>query len=187
MSDIEKLRVHPAARFRDARPPLTTLQKYVACFTGPTGLVHWLWKEWKGIRWHDKGHQAVYRWKHHTYNVARVFLEERPDRRSRLVRAVNSCGLTECVNPQHWSDVAAFAGVVESQAETLSTAQVAGVWRLYQRGTLVSKDMAFVAGGHAIRALYEANETLFVSACGKTMNPAMIAAGGVVTCEGCLS
>jgi hypothetical protein len=186
-----KLRAHPSARLADALPPAELIAKYVQPAQGSANTPHWFWNERKGIRRHDMEGQATLRWHGRTYNVARVLLQHR--HRMRVVRAVNACGLPQCVKPDHWSTEPQFLGVV-SASPGLATVRVGDAWRLSVGGSVVQRDMAFVAAisqhgrdYHVVRALHEERETVFLTACGVLVDPAAVVASPYsATCKDCL-
>jgi hypothetical protein len=106
------------------------------------------------------------------------------------------------VKPDHWAVTPSFLGAVSSTLG-LATIRVGDTWRLSLGGDVVERDMAFVGsiGGppapprtdprrdmHVIRALYEEHETVFLTACGRVVEPAEIVARLVdVTCAACVS
>jgi hypothetical protein len=146
----------------------------------------------KPNRGFDAGGQATFRWRDRTYNVARVLLQHRL--KHRVVRAVNACGLPQCVKPEHWSVEPAFLGVVARPAG-LATVKVGDAWRLSIGGAIVDRDMVFVATiqlrgslRHIVRALREDAETAFLTACGQLADPALVVASSEdATCPGCVS
>lgn len=192
MGNDRKLRPHPTARLADDLPPAMLVAKYIQPGEGTSGSSHWFWIERRGTRHHDAEGQALLRWHGLTYNVARVLLQHQ--RHLRVVRAVNTCGLPQCVKPDHWAVTPSFLGAVSS-APGLATIRVGDAWRLALGGHVVERDMAFVAsiGGpprdmHVIRALHETHETVFLTACGVVVDPAGIVAQlADATCVGCLS
>jgi hypothetical protein len=191
MYSNRKLRAHPTARLADDLPPADLIAKYVRPVSGEGGSVHWFWAERKGIRRHDIEGQAILRWHGRTYNVARVLLQHR--HKARVVRAANTCGLPQCVKPDHWSIEPSFLGAV-SASRGLATIRVGDVWRLSSGGSVVDRDMVFVAAisargrdYHVVRALHEEYETVFLTACGVLADPAAVVASlAPATCLGCL-
>lgn len=191
MPDLRKLRPHPTARFADDLPPVELIAKYVQPTQGVANSTHWFWTERKGIRRHDIYGQATMRWHGRTYNVARVLLQHQ--RKARVVRAVNTCGLPQCVKPEHWSTEPSFLGAV-SASPGLAAVRVGDAWRLSSGGDVVRRDMAFVAAisqhgrdYHVVRALHEERETVFLTACGLLADPAAVVASETfATCKACL-
>ena len=185
---LRKLRSHPTARLVDDLPPVELVAKHIQLGQGTGGGTHWFWRERRVTRQHDEAGQATLRWHGRTYNVARVLLQHRL--RMRVVRAVNTCGLPQCVKPEHWGTEPQFLGVVSS-SPGLATIRVGSAWRLSSGGSVVSRDMVFVAGHqfdlHVVRALHEEHETVFLTACGMLLDPAaVVAAAAPATCEECL-
>lgn len=184
---LRKLRPHPTARLADDLPSVELVAKYVLPEPGVGG-THWFWRERRGTRLHDEAGQATLRWHGRTYNVARVLLQHRL--KARVVRAANSCGLPQCVKPDHWSTEPSFLGAV-SASSGLATTRVGDAWRLSSGGEVVRRDMAFVAyyqrDNHVVRALHEENETVFLTACGTVLDPAVVVASAApATCKACL-
>jgi hypothetical protein len=188
MPVLRKLRPHPTARLADDLPSADFVAKHIQPGRGANGGTHWFWVERRGTRQHDEAGQATLRWRGRTYNVARVLLQHHM--RIRVVRAVNACGLPQCVKPEHWSPGPQFLGVV-SAAPGLATVRVGDAWRLAVGGVVVERDMAFVADHqrdrHVVRALHEEHETVFLTACGVLLDPAVVVASSAeATCAGCL-
>lgn len=194
-----KLRSHPTARLADAIPPAALLARYITptvCNVSgePQGhtTTHLFWVERRPNRRFDAEGQATFRWRDHTYNVARVLLQHRM--KHRVVRAVNTCGLPQCVKPEHWSVEPSFLGAVAAPAG-LATVKVGDVWRLSVGGVVAERDVAFVATikpqgslRHVVRALREEAETAFLTACGQLADPALVVASTEdATCPGCVS
>lgn len=187
---LRKLRPHPSARLADDLPSVELVTKYVLPVPGVGG-THWFWRERRVTRQHDEAGQATFRWHGRTYNVVRVLLQHRL--RMRVVRAVNACGLPQCVKPEHWSTEPQFLGVV-SALPGLATVRVGDAWRLSSGGEVVRRDMAFVAAisqhgrdYHVVRALHEERETVFLTACGLLADPAaVVASEAFATCKACL-
>ena len=190
--NLRKLNSHPTARLSDDLPPPELVAKYIQPATaGHAGTPHWFWVERRPLRGFDADGQATLKWQGRTYNAARVLLQHQL--RSRVVRAVNACGLPQCVRPNHWTLEPTFLGAVAGPA-ALATVRVGDAWRLAAGGVVVARDMAFVArvsstGNpvlHVVRAIHEEHETVFLTACGELADPAMIVAGGQASCHGCL-
>lgn len=193
MSDTRKLRPHPAARLADPLPPAALVAKYVVpTTTRASDPQHLFWAERRPNRGFDEAGQATLRWHDRTYNVARVLLQHRA--RQRVVRAVNACGLPQCVRPEHWTVEPSFLGAVASFAGH-ATVRVGDVWRLSIGGEVIARDVVFVATiqlkskvRHVVRALHEDNETVFLTACGQLADPALVVASGQdASCPGCVS
>lgn len=199
MSDIRKLRSHPAARLADPIPPAKLVARYVhptlcAVGGGPLGetVLHHFWVERRPNRGFDEAGQATFRWRDRTYNVARVLLQHRA--RHRVVRAVNACGLPQCVRPEHWTAEPSFLGAVSSGVGH-ATVRVGDAWRLSIGGVVVDRDVVFVATinpgasvRHVVRALREDNETVFLTACGQLADPVLLVASSRdASCPGCVS
>lgn len=191
MPILRKLRSHPTARLDDDLPSTELVAKYIQPGQGTNGGTHWFWVERRGTRQHDEAGQATLRWHGRTYNVARVLLQHR--HRMRVVRAVNACGLPQCVKPDHWSTEPQLLGTVSVSA-SLAIVRVGDAWRLSVGGAVVERDMAFVAAivpeapdYHVVRALHEERETVFLTACGVLADPAAVVASfAPVTCKACL-
>jgi len=187
-----RLNSHPTARLSDGVPSMELTSKYVRPVRSENGNEHWFWEERSPNRGHDPGGQAIFQWRGLTYNVARVLLQHR--HKTGTVRAVNTCGLPQCVRPDHWSIAPPFLGVVASPVfgTDYATVRVDGAWRLSRGGDVLSRDVVFVAasGGapvrHVVRALHEEHETVFYTACEVMLDPASVVAGGEATCEACL-
>ncbi len=193
MSDTRKLRSHPVARLADPLPPADLVTRYVMpCVVGGGPNHHLLWVERRPTRGFDEGGQATFRWRGRIYNVARVLLQHRA--RHRVVRAVNACGLPQCVRPEHWIVEPSFLGAVATAAGH-ATIRVGDVWRLSIGGVVIDRDVVFVAAiqpgsrvSHVVRALHEDNETVFLTACGQLVDPAfVVASANGATCPGCVS
>lgn len=192
LGTIRKLRPHPTARLADALPPAALVARYVV----PTGdnSLHLLWMERKPHRKFDADGQATFCWRSRTYNVARVLLQHRL--KCSVVRAVNACGLPQCVKPAHWNVEPSFLGVVAAPVG-FATVRVDGVWRLSIGGETAHRDVVFVASiegsptprdTHVIRALHDEHETVFLTACGRVVDPAgVVAQLADATCPGCVS
>ncbi len=193
MSDLRKLRPHPTARLADPLPPANLVARYVHVpVVGEAGQNHLFWVERKPARGFDEAGQAVFRWRDRTYNVARVLLQHRA--RHRVVRAVNSCGLPQCVRPEHWTVEPSFLGAVATSAGH-ATVRIGDAWRLSVGGEVIARDVVFIAtvqagskARHVVRALHEDNETVFLTACGQLADPALVVASPQdATCPGCVS
>ena len=193
MSDIRKLRSHPTARLADLLPPADLITQFVTPSVVDGGPNHHLfWVERRPNRAFDEAGQATYRWRGLTYNVARVLLQHRA--RQRVVRAVNSCGLPQCVRPEHWTVEPPFLGAVAT-ATGHATIRVGDAWRLSVGGKVIDRDVVFVATiqpgakvRHVLRALHEDNETVFLTACGQLADPALVVASTRdASCPGCVS
>lgn len=190
MPTLRKLRPHPTAVLADDLPPAALVSRFVLPAGGD--LQHLLWVERKPTRGFDEAGQATYRWRERTYNVARVMLQHHI--KHRVVRAVNTCGLPQCVQPTHWCIEPSFLGVVAS-LPGLATVRVGAVWRLSIGGVVADRDMVFVATiqpaaqvRHVVRALREDLETVFLTACGQLADPALVVASAAdATCPGCVS
>lgn len=188
-----KLRSHPTARLADTLPSADLVARYVTPVVGEGGVSHLFWNERRPNRGFDAGGQAVLRWHDRVYNVARVLLQHRS--RQRVVRAVNTCGLPQCVRPEHWSVEPPFLGVVATSAVGHATIKVGDVWRLSIGGVVVDRDVVFVATiqsrarvRHVLRALREDNETVFLTACGQLADPVFVVASTQdANCPGCIS
>lgn len=198
MSDIEKLRFiklgpHPKARLVDPIPPSALVTQYVTAFPSDAERHHLFWIERRPNRTFDDTGQAVFRWKTRTYNVARVLLQHRI--KQRVVRAVNTCGLPQCVRPDHWAFAPSFLGAVSAAATGHATVKVGEVWRLSIGGVVVDRDVVFVSTiqpaspvRHVVRALREDYETVFLTACGQLADPALVVASTQdANCAECLS
>ncbi len=191
MSDIRKLRPHPTARLADLLPSAELVARYVVPVAGDGDQHHLFWTERRPNRGFDAAGQATFRWKERTYNVARVLLQHRA--RHRVVRAVNSCGLPQCVRPEHWTVEPSFLGAVATFAGH-ATVQIGGTWRLSIGGKVIHRDVVFVAviqpGSkvrHVLRALHEEHETVFLTACGQLSDPAFVVASTAdANCPGCV-
>lgn len=187
MGIVRKLRFHPRAVKTDELPPIALLTKY----TTVSDNAHWFWQERGRTRLHDLEGQALLRWRGRTYNVTRVFLQHRL--RTWLVRAVNACGLPQCVNPDHWA-VQVLSPAKATELQGLATILVNQAWRLSVGGVVATRDVTFaaivtpaeLAPRHLVRALYEEHETEFRTACGLDIDPAFVVAGGVASCVECL-
>lgn len=194
-----KLRSHPTARLADDLPPAALLARYISptvCSVGGGSLdpiaSHLFWVERRPNRGFDAAGQATFRWRDRTYNVARVLLQHRL--KHRVVRAVNACGLPQCVKPEHWIIEPAFLGTVATPAG-LATIKVGDTWRLSIGGVVTERDTVFVAViqprgdlRHVVRALREELETVFLTACGQLADPALVVASlENATCPGCVS
>lgn len=185
-----RLNSHKTARMADEIPSVTVIARHIIPAPSSKGS-HWFWQERKGTRSHDSGGQATLRWRGRWYNVVRVLLQHRLS--AWAIRAVNTCGLPQCVCLDHWRVEPSFLGVV-AKAQALATVQVGETWRLSDGGTIVERDVAFVAtinpGSHAtrhvVRALHEEHETVFLTACNLVVDPALVAAGGEVSCAECV-
>ena len=192
LGTLQKLRSHPSARLQDDLPPVSLVVRYVILSPSDEGHItpHLFWVERRPNRGFDAEGQATFRWRERTYNVARVLLQHRL--KHRVVRAVNTCGLPQCVKSDHWSIEPAFLGAVSSSS-AFATVRVRGAWRLAKAGVIVERDVVFVAaaaphaGRHVVRALREDNETVFLSVCGLEIDPSGVVAGGTATCLGCVS
>lgn len=193
MSDIRKLRTHPTARLADPLPPAALLAKYIVPMNDSSAaLQHLFWVERRPNRGFDEEGQATFRWHGRTYNVARVLLQHRA--RQRVVRAVNSCRLPQCVRPEHWTIEPPFLGAVAT-ATGHATIRVGDAWRLSIGGKVIDRDVVFVATiqpgakvRHVLRALHEDNETVFLTACGQLADPALVVASTQdASCPGCVS
>lgn len=199
MSDNEKLRFsrklspHPKARLADSIPPADLVTQYVTpCMVNGGPNHHLLWVERRPNRGFDEAGQATFRWRGRTYNVARVLLQHHI--RHRVVRAVNACGLPQCVRPEHWTLEPSFLGAVSSGVGH-ATVRVGDVWRLSIGGVVADRDVVFVATiqpgarvRHVLRALREDNETVFLTACGQLADPALVVASTRdASCPGCVS
>lgn len=192
MSDVRKLRSHPSARLADSLPPARLVARYVMPVAGNVDQHHLFWVERRPNRGFDEVGQATFRWQGRTYNVARVLLQHRA--RHRVVRAVNACGLPQCVRPEHWTVEPSFLGAV-STAAGHATIRVGDMWRLSIGGTVIARDVVFVATiqlnsrvRHVLRALHEDNETVFLTACGQLADPALVVASTQdASCPGCVS
>jgi hypothetical protein len=187
-----KLRSHPTARLADPLPPASLVARYVMPVAGDDDRHHLFWTERRPNRGFDEGGQATFRWHDRTYNVARVLLQHRA--RHRVVRAVNACGLPQCVRPEHWTVEPSFLGAVATFAGH-ATIRVGDAWRLSIGGAVIARDVVFVATiqpgskvRHVLRALHEDNETVFLTACGQLADPALVVASGQdASCPGCVS
>lgn len=188
-----KLRSHPTARLADPIPPAEIVSRYVYVpIVGESGQNHLFWIERRPNRGFDDAGQATFRWRDRTYNVARVLLQHKA--RHRVVRAANSCGLPQCVRPDHWSVEPSFLGAVATFAGH-ATVKVGDAWRLSIGGEVVARDVVFVATikpkaqvRHVVRALHEDNETVFLTACGQLADPALVVASTQdASCPGCVS
>lgn len=191
MSDIRKLRPHPTARLADLLPSAELVARYILPVTGDSDRHHLFWIERRPNRGFDAAGQAVFRWRDRTYNVARVLLQHRA--RHRVVRAVNACGLPQCVRPEHWTVEPSFLGAVATFAGH-ATVRVGDVWRLSVGGKVIHRDVVFVASiqpgskvRHVLRALHEEHETVFLTACGQLSDPALVVASVAdVNCPECV-
>lgn len=192
MSDIRKLRPHPTARLADLIPPAALVARYVMPAPSNDDQHHLFWIERRPNRGFDEAGQATFRWHDRTYNVARVLLQHRA--RQRVVRAVNACGLPQCVRPEHWTIEPSFLGAV-STATGHATIKVGDAWRLSIGGVVADRDVVFVATiqpmarvRHVVRALREEHETVFLTACGQLADPALVVASTQsASCPGCVS
>jgi hypothetical protein len=151
---------------------------------------HWLWAERKPLRGHDADGQATFRWQDRVYNVARVLLQHRF--KTRDVRAMNACGLPQCVRPEHWMIEPSFLGPVDD-ARAYAVIKIGEVWRLSDGDSLVERDVAFVARVapsvvlHVIRALYDLGGCTFIRTCDRApVDPAVVVPGGIADCEECV-
>lgn len=187
-----KLRSHPAARLADPLPPADLVARYVIPVAADVGQHHLFWVERRPTRGFDEEGQAIFRWRDRTYNVARVLLQHKA--RARVVRAMNSCGLPQCVRPEHWTVEPSFLGAVATSAGH-ATIKVGDAWRLSIGGEVIARDVVFVATiqprakvRHVVRALHESNETVFLTACGQLADPALVVASTQdASCPGCVS
>lgn len=189
--NLRKLSSHPSARLDDPLPSPALIARHVQPAQSSGPVPHWFWTERKGIRRHGPDGQALLRWGGRTYNVARVLLQHHTQ--ARVVRAVNACGLPQCVQIAHWTLEPAFLAPVTTTVD-LATVRVGEVWRLARGGEVVDRDLVFpgvIAPSpgeptHVIRALHDTHETLFFTACGVVIDPALVVAGGEASCEACL-
>jgi len=193
VSDSRKLRPHPDAKLADPIPPASLVAKYVVPLNDSSAVLqHLFWVERRPNRGFDGEGQATFRWHDRTYNVARVLLQQRA--RHRVVRAVNSCGLPQCVRPDHWTVEPPFLGLVAA-ATGRATVKVGDTWRLSIGGVVYDRDAVFVATIqpratvlHVVRALHEEHETVFLTACGQIADPALLVASiQDANCPGCVS
>ncbi len=194
LANVRKLRPHPTARLADDLPPAVLIARYITPGGGGEDHIttHLFWVERLPHRRFDTEGQATFHWRDRTYNVTRVLLQHRL--KHRVVRAVNTCGLPQCVKSEHWSVEPAFLGAV-AVPSGLATVKVGDVWRLSVGGVVAERDVAFVATiqpkgslRHVVRALREDVETAFLTACGQLADPALIVASADgVSCPGCVS
>lgn len=123
-------------------PPLEYLEKYVVKDDGQGA--HWFWSDGRRNHGHNSAGHAILKWvvkpthktnfvSRGTYCVARLFIEYIIGPIPRFARIDNTCRLSQCVNPTHWSRVL--------RLPTLRLAVVpSGAW-----------DIVSVATGHGIQ------------------------------------
>lgn len=88
---------------------------YVMKYTdqGPHPGNHWFWKDGKRDHGHNEAGLAYLRWKvkpsaasgyqaHGEFTVARLLIEHREGPLPPRARWENTCGLSQCINPDHW-------------------------------------------------------------------------------------
>lgn len=97
-------------RLHQVTPDLAYVMKYVD--QGPHAGNHWFWEDGRRNHGHDARGQAYVRWRvrptaasgyftHGDFNVARLLIEQRQPIPPRS-RVELFCGLSQCVNPDHW-------------------------------------------------------------------------------------
>ncbi len=121
----------------DVVPDAEYLAKYVDA--GPYDGNHWFWRDGRRNHLHNERGQAAVRWKtrpcaasryfsHGEFTVARLLIEQRDGAAPKYTRYVNVCGLSQCVNPDHWKrEDRALAWRMEARAD--------GVWQLVRLRT----------------------------------------------------
>lgn len=97
-----KLGNHVRWRVGEPIPPRDLVLKHIRQLPVENG-EHWVLNERKGVRWHHAGtYQAQLKWRGGTFNVARVLIAYARFEGRQPPHHVNTCKVTECVNPAHW-------------------------------------------------------------------------------------
>ncbi len=124
-------------RLHTVVPDLEYVMKYTD--QGPYPGDHWFWRDGRRNHGHDKRGQAYVRWKvkptaksgyleHGDFNVVRLLITARLGVLPPLTKIVLVCGLSQCVNPDHWR-------VVEAAPTWRIEMGNHGVWRLVRHRT----------------------------------------------------
>ena len=99
-------------RLKTLLPDLSYVMKYTD--QGPHPGNHWFWKTGRRDHGHDEHGQAYLRWRvqpcaasgyktHGEFTVARLQIEHRQGPIAATARYENTCGLSQCINPDHWA------------------------------------------------------------------------------------
>jgi hypothetical protein len=177
-------------------PPLDYVMKYTD--QGPYPGDHWFWRDGRRNHGLDKRGQAYLRWKvkptassgykvHGDFNVVRLLLAARGPVPPRS-RYTSVCGLSQCVNPDHWRRV---------DPPTPWRLQVRddGAWQLVRIQTdkpadrtivvhmLHGNDVHVVSIAPQVQRAYEPPP---VAMCGAALPPLeCVVTAALVTCGGC--
>lgn len=92
-------------------PPLDYVMKYTD--QGPHPGNHWFWRDGRANHGHNSRGLAYLRWKvkpsaasgyaeHGDFTVARLLIEARAPIPTGVIHT-NTCGLCQCINPDHWA------------------------------------------------------------------------------------
>ncbi len=175
-------------------PDLDYVMKYTD--QGPYPGNHWFWRDGRRNHGHDARGQAYVRWKvpptaesgyftHGEFNVARLLIAARNPIPPRACIA-NLCGLSQCINPDHWQRV------LPRPAWRMQVTE-AGVWQLVKPSSdvaaqrevvvhLLHQDVVHLA---AIAPL-ERRTSPLRAMCGLEPHPTeVVVTTAAITCEGC--
>ena len=174
-------------------------QVYVMKYTdqGPHPGNHWFWRDGRRNHGHDARGQAYVRWRckltadsgyftHGEFNVARLLITMLRGPIPPRARVANLCGLSQCINPDHWQRV------LPRPAWRMQITE-AGVWQLVKPSNnvpaqrevvvhLLHQDIVHMA---SIAPLAQRTSPLRVM-CGLAPHPAeVVVTTADVTCRGC--
>lgn len=178
-----------------ARPSIEVLTHWIRQDDDPSN--HWEWLvdlTAKHPRRFNERNQAIISWSSSTkyrrgiFVVARVFLEARETQLTRGTRFALNCGLSQCVNPDHWRRV---------DPSVLWRMQVleSGVWQLVrivtnkpaQREIVVHVQLGDAIHLVAIAPLVQRSLAPPRAVCGVELSPtSVVVTASPVTCKTCV-
>lgn len=184
-------------RLHEVVPDLEYVMKYTD--QGPYPGNHWFWRDGRRNHGHDERGQAYLRWvvnptavsgwkTHGDFNVARLLIAARSPQ-PKGASFESQCGLSQCINPDHWRLVAA---PIPWRMQVLES----GVWQLVRvrTGAAAEREIvvrAAVAGVVHLAAIAPlALRTLAPprAACGLVLPPAevVVVVAASPSCAGCV-
>ena len=184
-------------RLHRVTPDLSYVMKYTD--QGPYPGNHWFWKDGRRNHGFDARGQAYVRWKvkptaesgyltHGDFNVVRLLIAARRGELLPRTKIVLECGLSQCVNPDHWK-------VIE-QAPTWRIEMAAhGAWRLVRHSSGLPSEREHVvhvqhAGVVHLAAIASTKQFGFAApraACGEQLAPELsVVTHAQPTCSGCV-
>lgn len=170
-------------RLHNVVPDLAYVMKYTEQV--PDRGNHWFWKTGRRNHGHDARGQAYVRWvlkkptadsgyfTHGEFNVARLLITHRGGPIPPRAQVVNICGLSQCINPEHWQRLL-------PQPKWRMRVDDDGTWELVATGTArparreVVVHLRHVDGIHlaSIAPLDQRRGTPLRTACGVVLHPA---------------